>query len=210
MFHRTRPTAAPWLGALLCGACLTAWADESPIVPQVDPRDVAVPHIPARDIEVGLFIGSYATQNFGTSTVRGVRLGYAITEDFFMQAHYGQTQISDANYRNILPGGLFSQEKEKLSYYNVSVGYNVLPGEVFLGSKRAKPAALYIVAGVGSTRFDDRSRQTIHYGAGFRVHLCDWAAWQIDGRTHNYSMDLLGKQQSTHNLEFSTGVTFIF
>lgn len=209
MFDRIRTMSLPLFG-LLCGASLTAWAQEPPIVPQVDPREVEVPHIPSRDFEVGLFAGSYAAQNFGTSAVKGLRLGYALTEDFFVQANFAQSHVSDANYRAVLPGGLFAQERVKLTYYNVSMGYNVLPGEVFIGSRRAKPAALYLVAGVGSTRFDDRSRQTINYGAGFRVHVCDWAALQLDARSHNFSMDILGRQQSTRNIEFTAGVTFIF
>jgi outer membrane beta-barrel protein len=142
--------------------------------------------------------------------VRGLRLGYDITEDFFVQGVYGQTKVSDEAFRQVLPGGVFEQEKEKLSYYNLSVGYNVLPGEVFIGGRHAKPSALYLIAGVGSTRFVDRSRQTISFGAGFRVFVSDWAALQLDARNHVFSLDLLGKQQSTHNLEFTAGATFIF
>jgi hypothetical protein len=86
-----------------------------------------------------LFVGTYATQNFGTSAVGGVRLGYHITEDFFVEASTRITKVSDTSFRQILPGGVFPDEKAKLSYYNVSFGYNVLPGEVFIGAKRAKP-----------------------------------------------------------------------
>ncbi len=210
MVHRTRSTSWLLLAALLCSACATAMAQDSPIVPQVDQRDVAVPHFPSNDFELGVFMGTYATQNFGASMVRGLRLGYDITEDFFVQGVYGQTKVSDETFRQVLPGGVFEQEKEKLSYYNLSVGYNVLPGEVFIGGRHAKPSALYLIAGVGSTRFVDRSRQTISYGAGFRVFVSDWAALQLDARNHVFSLDLLGKQQSTHNLEFTAGATFIF
>jgi outer membrane beta-barrel protein len=210
MAHRSRSITSALLMAALAGACATALADEPPIVPQVDQRDVAVPRFPSNDLELGAFIGTYATQNFGASNVRGVRLGYNITEDFFVQAVYGQTQVSDAAFRQVLPGGVFVKEKEKLSYYNLSVGYNVLPGEVFFGGRHAKPAAMYLIAGVGSTRFVDRSRQTINFGAGFRVMLADWSALQLDARNHVFTLDLLGKQQRTNNLEFTAGATFIF
>jgi outer membrane beta-barrel protein len=210
MVHRTRSTTLQLLVALLWGVGATAQAQESPIVPQVDQRDVVVPHFPSNDFELGVFMGTYATQNFGASNVRGLRLGYDITEDFFVQGVYGQTKVSDEAFRQVLPGGVFEQEKEKLSYYNLSVGYNVLPGEVFIGGRHAKPSALYLIAGVGSTRFVDRSRQTISFGAGFRVFVSDWAALQLDARNHVFSLDLLGKQQSTHNLEFTAGATFIF
>lgn len=208
MFYRTRSIAPRLLPLMLCMACSTSQADEPPIVPQVEPRDVAVPHFPSNDFDFGLFMGTYSTQNFGASKVRGFRLGYAITEDFFVQATYGQTKVSDKAFQQILPAQIL--ENGKLSYYNLSMGYNVLAGEVFIGSKHAKPSALYLIGGVGSTKFDTRKRQTINYGAGFRVYLNDWAALQIDARDHMFSLDLLGKQQSTNNLEFTAGATFIF
>ena len=52
---------------------------------------------------------------------------------------YGQTNVSDELFRQILPGGVFPKETEKLSYYNLSIGYNLLPGEIFLGARRARP-----------------------------------------------------------------------
>jgi outer membrane beta-barrel protein len=214
MVHRIRTSTSrllmPLTTALLLGAGNLAMAEESPIVPQVDQREVSVPKFPSNDFDIGVFLGTYATQNFGSSNVRGLRLGYAITEDFFVQGTYGQTQVSDASFRQILPGGLFPDGKEKLSYYNLSVGYNVLPGEVFIGGRHARPFALYLIAGVGSTRFVDRARQTINFGAGFKVFLRDWVALQVDGRNHVFSQDLLGKRQSTNNIEFSAGATFIF
>lgn len=210
MFYRTRSIAPRLLPLLLCLVFAGARAEEPPIVPQVEPREVDVPHFPSNDFDFGLFMGTYSTQNFGASKVRGFRMGYAITEDFFVQAAFGQTKVSDEAFRQVLPGGVFEEEQEKLSYYNLSIGYNVLAGEVFIGSKHAKPSALYLIGGVGSTKFVDRKRQTINYGAGFRVYLTDWAALQLDARNHIFTLDILGKQQSTNNLEFTAGATFIF
>src|SRR6185369_17718245 len=113
------------------------------VVPEVDRRDISVPKFPSNDFEIGAFAGTYATQNFGSSAVGGVRLGYHITEDFFVEGVYAISKVSDASFRQILPGGVFPDERAKLSYYNVSFGYNVLPGEVFIGAKRAKPSQLY-------------------------------------------------------------------
>jgi len=179
-------------------------------VPQVDRRDVKLPRIPSNDFEIGLFAGTYATQNFGSSAVGGVRLGYHITEDFFVEGVFAQTKVSDASFRQILPGGVFTEEKQKLTYYNVSVGYNLLPGEVFFGKNVAKASAMYIIGGVGSTNFAEERHQTFNLGVGMRVFLKDWAALQVDMRDHIFSLDLLGKRQSTQNLELTAGVTFFF
>ena len=206
------------LATALLGSCVTAFAADPPappkndqvVVPEVDRRDISVPKFPSNDFEIGAFVGTYATQNFGTSAVGGVRLGYHITEDFFVEGVYAQTKVSDASFRQILPGGVFPDEKEKLSYYNVSIGYNVLPGEVFIGAKRAKPSQLYLIGGVGSTKFDQQRRPTYNVGFGFRVFLIDAVALQLDMRDHIYSVDLLGKRQSTQNLELTGGLAVYF
>ena len=139
------------------------------VVPEVDRRDIHVPHFPSNDFELGLFGGTYATQNFGASAIGGVRLGYHITEDFFAEGVYAYTKVSDEDFRQILPGGIFPKTSESLTYYNVSVGYNVLPGEIFLGGKRAKASAIYVITGVGSTKFDSQRRPTFNAGFGIRL-----------------------------------------
>jgi len=184
--------------------------NEQVIEPTVPRRDVRVPKIPNSDIIAGAYLGTYSSEDFGASFVYGLRLGYHITEDFFVEGVYGTTKISDENYRQILPGGVFPQKEETLDYYNLSVGYNVLPGEAFFGSKYAMASALYLIAGLGSTKFLGQSSQTVNFGLGYRVFLKDWAAIQVDFRDYLYTLDLLGQRKSTQNLELTAGVTFFF
>jgi outer membrane beta-barrel protein len=185
-------------------------ANEQVIEPEVARRPVKLPKFPSNDIELGAFAGTLATQNFGSSFLYGARLGYHITEDIFVEAVYGRSKISDQNFRQILPGGIFPTQTETLSYYNLSAGYNILPGEVFIGRSYARPSALYLIGGIGSTRFLEQRRQTVNFGLGLRVFLADWAALQVDMRDHVFSLDLLGKRQNTQNLELSAGLTLFF
>ena len=186
-------------------------ANEQVIVPEVDRRPVKLPRFPSKDFEVGLFAGTYATQDFGSDLVKGIRLGYHITEDIFVEGTYGMTKASDESFRLILPGGgVFPTEKVKLNYYNISFGYNVLPGEVFFGGNTAKATAIYLIGGIGSTKFNDQRLQTFNLGWGVRLMLADWAAVQVDMRDHIFSHDLLGKRRSTQNLEMSAGLAFFF
>jgi outer membrane beta-barrel protein len=203
--------------AALGAASFAALAQNTPsgntdqvVVPPVDRRDIEKPKFPSNDFEVGLFTGTYATQNFGSSWVYGARIGYHITEDFFVEGAYGQTKVSDELFRQILPGGIFQQNSEKLAYYNLSIGYNLLPGEIFLGGRRARPSQLYVIAGVGSTKFDLQRKPTFNGGFGYRVYLADWVALQLDLRDHVFSLDLLGKRQNTQNVELTGGLTFYF
>ena len=188
----------------------TTQTSEPVVVPQVDRRDVRLPKYPSNDFELGAYTGAYATENFGTSWVYGARIGYHLTEDFFVQGVYAQTKVTDEAFRNILPGGIFESKTQKLNYYNLSVGYNILPGEVFLFSSRARPSQLYIIGGVGSTKFVDQRKPTYNFGFGFKVFLTDYASLQLDLRDHIFTLDLLGKSQSTQNLELTTGLSFYF
>ncbi len=184
---------------------------EQVIVPQVDRRDVKLPRFASNDFSLGLFAGSYSAQNFGNSAVSGLRLGYHVTEDIFVEGTYGRTKVSDEDFRQIFPnGGIFPTPKQNLSYYNVVAGYNLLPGEVFFGRSNAKISQGYIVAGVGSTDFAGQKRQTVTAGFGMRVVFKDWLAVQADVRDHIYTLDLLGKRRNTQNIELSAGFTFYF
>jgi outer membrane beta-barrel protein len=187
-----------------------AVATEQVVVPEVARRDIQLPRFPSNDFEVGTFVGTYSTQNFGSSVVGGLRLGYHVTEDFFVEGVLAQTKVNDASFRQVLPSGVFPEEIENLSYYNLSVGYNVLPGEVFIGGKHAKPFSLYVIGGVGSTSFNQQRKATFNFGSGMRVYFNDRIAVQIDARDHIFSLDLLGKNQTTQNLELTVGVTASF
>ena len=186
-------------------------SNEQVVVPQVERRDVKLPKFPSKDFEVGLFGGVYSTENFGASGIAGLRVGYHITEDFFVQGNLAQTKVSDEAFRQLLPGGgIFPNPKETLSYYNLSAGWNLLPGEGFIGANRAKATALYVLAGVGSTKLVERRRQTINFGIGLRMLLADRWGVQVELRDHMFSTDLLGPKQSTHNVELTGGLGWYF
>lgn len=180
------------------------------VVPDVTRRDVQVPHFPSSDFQIGALAGLYSTQNFGAAAVEGVRLGYDITEDFFVQSAVGTTKVSDKNYRLILPGGIFPKESERMSYYNLSAGYNILPGEAFAGTRYAFPFTLYLITGIGNTTLDSQKHATFNFGSGMRLFLSDTWSVQLDARDHIFSMDLLGQRERTQNLEFTAGVTASF
>ncbi len=180
------------------------------VVPEVDRRNVRLPRIASKDFELGPFVGTYAVQNFGSSVVYGLRAGYHITEDYFAEATLGQTKVSDDTFRQILPGGIFANKTSTLRYANLSVGVNVLPGEVFMGKGTAKATAVYLLGGVGSTHFNEQRRQTFNLGLGMRLYLQDRVSMRVDLRDHIFSLDLLGKRERTQNVELTAGISVYF
>ena len=181
------------------------------IEPEVARREIREPAIDTENFEIGAFAGIMSIEDFGSDIVYGVRLAYHVTEGFFIEGSVGQSEGGLTSFE-ILSGGapLLSDSERTLTYYNLNVGYNILPGEGFIGEGRAYNTALYISAGLGSTSFAGDDRFTVNFGAGYRFLLTDSIALHVDFRDHLFDIDLLGEEKTAHNLEGTLGVTWFF
>jgi len=181
------------------------------IDPEVERREIKEPAIDREDFELGAFVGIMSIEDFGSNVVYGARLAYHLTEGFFVEGAVGQSE-GDLTSFEILSGGarLISDSERTLTYYNLSLGYNILPGEVFIGEGRAYNTSLYLIAGLGSTRFADDDRFTVNVGAGYRFLLTDSLALHVDFRDHLFDIDLFGEEKTAHNLEGHIGLTVFF
>lgn len=177
------------------------------VEPQVARRELKLPKYPSRDFDIGLFTGTYALENFGNHTVSGLRLGYHITEDFFAVGQYGRTETNDFG-KPVLAGEFIKDRR--LIYYTLGVGYNVLPGEIFLGRSSAKLSQGYLLFGAGTTKYNLQRKQTIDLGFGLRVLWNQRLAFQFEMREHRFALDLLGDRVSTRNPEITLGTSVIF
>jgi outer membrane beta-barrel protein len=177
--------------------------------PQVERREIKEPAIDRENFEIGAFAGLMSIEDFGTDAVYGVKLAYHVTEGFFVEASVGQSEAGLTSFET-LSGGALLFEDRTLTYYNLNLGYNVLPGEVFVGEGRAYNTNFYLIAGLGSTRFADDDRFTVNFGAGFRFLLTDSVSIHVDFRDHLFDIDILGREKTTHNLEGTIGVAVFF
>ena len=178
------------------------------VEPEVERRAVKPVAVPTENFEIGPFIGGTSIEDFGAHMVFGSRIAYHVTEDIFAEAVVGATDTGKTSYE--LPTGatqLLSDDQRRLTYYDLSVGWNALPGEVFFGRKRAMPSAVYVTMGAGSTRFAGDDRFTATVGAGLRLLVNDWLAVHVDARDRMFKTDLLGRSQVTQNLEFAISLT---
>ena len=181
------------------------------INPQVARRDIDEPKIDTENFELGAFVGFKSVEDFGSNTTWGARLAYHLSERLFVEGSYGQTDTEKTSFE-LLSGGapLLTEEERKYKYYDLSLGLNILPGEVFLGRNFAFNSALYLLGGVGNTEFGGDDFFTVVFGAGYRVLATDWLAVNFNVRDHMFDSDLLGEKKTTHNIEFNLGMTFFF
>ncbi len=186
---------------------------EQPVIdPKVERRDVRAPKFDTEDFEVGAYVGWLSIEDFGSNVVFGVRGAYHITEDFFLEATYGMSEAGRTSYE-ILSGGnaeLLTEDQRDFEYYDLSIGWNILPGEVFLGGKYAMTSAFYIIAGAGNTSFAGDDWFTFTYGVGYRVLPTDFIGVHFDIRDHMFDIDIIGEDKTTHNIEFNLGATWFF
>jgi len=184
---------------------------ESVIQPSVERREVKAPKIDNDNFEVSAFVGLMSVEDFETNAVYGGRLAYHISEGFFAEGTFGATTIGETSFEKLSGGApILTDDQRKLTYYDLSIGWNLLPGEVFIGRKRAFPSALYVIAGVGNTSFADDDFFTLVFGAGYRMLLTDWLAFRFDARDRLWDSDLLGTSKTTHNFEFELGFSVFF
>ena len=178
---------------------------------QVVRRKIKVPKIRASNVEIGGNYGEISIEDFGAAPLAGVQLDYHITEDFFFEATYGRAKAGKTSFE-LLNGNvqLLTDAERQFTYYNLGLGYNFLPGEIFIGRNLAMTSALYLVGGIGSVKFAGQQNFAVSFGAGFRVLPTDWLAIHIGMQDLVFKSDLLGVDRLKNNLQGHIGATVFF
>jgi len=213
LFHRQpKPDANAQAGD--SSAQTSPDSDSSPppsvIEPQVERRSVKVPPIRPSNIELGAYYGEISIQDFGAQPVAGLRLDYHISEDFFAEAVYGRAKAGETSFETLSNIQLLSDAERRFTYYNLSLGYNLFPGEVFIGRNLAMTSAFYMIGGLGSVKFAGDQNFTVNFGAGFRVLPTDWLALHIDVQDLVFRSDVTGVEELKNNLQATIGATVFF
>ena len=180
------------------------------IQPEVERRNIKVPRIKSQDIELGGYVGTLNIEDFGAHRVFGVQAAYHVTEDFFFQAEAGRSKAGRTSFETLSNIALLTNNERWFKYYDMSVGYNFLPGEVFIGRNHAMTSSFYILAGVGATDFGGDSKFTANFGAGYKVLPTDWLAVHVAVEDRVFNSDLLGVNKLASNLEAHLGLTVFF
>jgi outer membrane beta-barrel protein len=181
------------------------------IEPEVERRKIKVPRIHSQNFEIGPYFGELSIEDFSAAPVTGLRLDYHVTEDFFFEASYGRSKAGKTSYETLAGNvQLLTDSERRYSYYNLSLGYDFLPGEVFLGRGRAYTSGLYLLGGVGSTNFAGDQKFSVNFGAGFQVLPTRWLSLRIEAQDMVFRSDLLGVDRLKNNLTAHVGATVYF
>ncbi|MDM7862021.1 outer membrane beta-barrel domain-containing protein [Alteromonas sp. ASW11-36] len=201
-------TIAPAAHAQQVGA---AQNTPPPIIdPNVQRRTVDESDIDSENFEITPFAGFQTIEDFGNDVVYGVRLGYHVSESFFVEAAYGAATAGTTSFEELSGGAPFLTDEERdFVVYDLSLGYN-FNGEIFFADGVAFNTDFYVLAGGGGTDFGGDERFTLTLGAGYRVLLTDYLSLRLDVRDHIFNSDLIGEEKSTHNMAYTLGVSVFF
>jgi outer membrane beta-barrel protein len=181
------------------------------IEPNVARRKIKTPKIDNENWEIGVGAGFLSIEDFGTNPSYAGQITYHVTEDFFFRGDLGQSTAGKTSFERL--GGdieLLTGDERRFTYYSLSLGYNFLPGEVFLGRDTAMNSSFYLLGGIGSVDFAGDQRLTLNLGAGFRVLPTDWLAVHLAVQDRVFDSDLLGETKVTNNIEMLLSTTVFF
>ncbi len=180
------------------------------ISPDIDRREIKVARIDNENIEIGIYGGILSIEDFDSSNISVLRVDFHINEHTFIEASYGTAKGDKTTFEELIPATqLISDEQREYTSYDISFGWNMLPGETWIFNKAYK-TDFYLILGGGTTEFGGDKWFTWNVGAGYRLFLKDWIAWRIDVRDHIFNRDLFGEDDQTNNIELSTGISFFF
>lgn len=213
----TRAAMSALVAVLWIGAAL-AFDGEGEVVggdplfdPAVDRRAIGEAKIDARDIEVGVYTGVLSIEDFGSDVMFAATLAYHVTEDVFIETMIGTGEGGRTSFE-LLAGDvmLLTDAQREYRFYNLSLGYHLLPGESFIGGRRAFNSAMYVIGGIGATEFAGDRRLTWNIGVGYRILFRDWLSFRVDIRDHLFDIDVIGEDKTTHNIAITGGMTVFF
>jgi outer membrane beta-barrel protein len=181
------------------------------ITPDIKRRHIKEDDLDSENFEMGAFYGLYSLEDFGSNPVQGISLAYHITEGFFLEGVFAVSRAEQTSYE-LLSGGveLLTDEERDIRYYNLSLGYNFLPGQIYFSDKWAFNTNFYVLLGAGNTDFAAKQYFTTNIGAGLRFYATDFLAVDMSMRNHHFSHELFGVTKAVDNLESRIGLSLFF
>jgi len=177
------------------------------IEPQIERVEFDESLIDSYDIELALYGGLLAVENFDTNPVIGLKIGYHVSEDFFVQGSFARSKVGETSFEKLSGGApLLSDSERQVEYYLLSLGFNLFPGEAFFTDSTTFNTVFYVSGGVGNTRFAGDDRYTMAFAFGHRTIFADGFSLDFEMRDLIFEMDIFGSKEITNNLEFTVSL----
>jgi outer membrane beta-barrel protein len=207
--------AISFLALTMPATRLAAQSDEDEntdlIEPQIERVDFDESQIDSYDFEISLYGGILAMENFDSNPVVGLKLGYHVSEDFFVQGSYGKSDVGETSFERLSGGApLLSDSERDVEYYLFAIGFNLLPGEAFLTDSTTLNTVLYVSGGMGVTEFAGDDRSTIALAVGYRTIIIDALSIDVEMRDLIFDLDIFGEDETTHNIELTVALNLFF
>ena len=207
--------AISFLALTMPATRLAAQSDEDEstnlIEPQIERVEFDESQIDSYDFELSIYGGVLAMEHFDTNPVVGLKLGYHVSEDFFVQGSYGKSDVGETSFERLSGGApLLSDSERDVEYYLFSIGFNLLPGEAFLTDSTTLNTVLYVSGGMGVTEFAGDDRSTIALAVGYRTIFIDALSVDVEMRDLIFDLDIFGEDETTHNIELTVALNLFF
>lgn len=198
------------LGALLQGIVVTPGVVVTAAAYGQDASGVEASDLNQEVFELGVFTGILNIGDFGSEWAVGISANFQASEDFFLQYNYLQAEAELSSYEKSTVS-YFSGSDRDFVHYDLLVGYNLFQGEMYPDLGAANLSSLYIIGGVGDTRFGDEANFTITYGVGYKVAFARKYVMHIDYRSYLYESSLVrDEEETTQSSMFGVGVNYLF
>lgn len=190
---------------LALGSEATASASSMPVAANTAPEHKV--DIDTEFFELGAFVGFINIEDFTSEEVYGIRSAFHATEDIFLEFNYATASVSESSFEK--KTNAITEDRD-YTYYNFLFGYKIFPGEVFPSAKSSSISSFHLVAGVGHTEFGGEENFTYAIGLGYRVALTQQIVWNVDVRNYIYTSNLTKDDGSVHNIDFTSGISYLF
>lgn len=192
-----------------------AFAQDGPVTPdavepEVERRELEVAEIDTENFELSGFIGYMNIEDFESDVVLGARFAWHATPALFIEGSYGTVDAGRSSVERAGGPDPLEGADSDLDYWDVSLGWNVLPGEVFVGEGKAWNSAFYLIGGAGRADFNDDDELLLNLGFGFRVLPRDNFSVRLDFRDYMFDSDATGDEKTTHNLQATLNLGWYF
>jgi len=195
--------------ALTSSSYALALDPNPPVITPDIKRDARIaPLIDSELFELYTYVGAYKLDGFRAEPVGGLRIVSHFSSNYFVEGSFATGKIKD---RSIVKMGLPSVfEDDLMIYYNIAIGMNVLPGQIFFGKDRAITADFYLNTGVGQVVIDNNRNTSLHFGGGLRALPTDWLSLHMDVKSYFLRRSYLNPDESSHNIEYTFGIGLFF